>query len=78
MSTAELRNRLIEKIKKTKDEKILKEASRLLDLENEDIEVYKLNAAQKKAVNESREQIKNGQFLTEEAANKEIDEWLDK
>ncbi len=76
MSTAELRNRLIEKIKKTKDERILEEAFRLLDLENEDIEVYKLNDAQKKAINESREQIKNGQFLTEEAANKEIDEWL--
>lgn len=78
MSTAELRNRLIEKIKKTKDERILEEAYRLLDLENEDIEVYKLNDAQKKAINESREQIKNGQFLTEEAANKEIDEWLNK
>lgn len=75
MSTAELRNRLIEKIKKTKDERILEEASRLLDLENEEIEVYKLKDAQKKAINESREQIKKGQFLTEEAANKEIDEW---
>ena len=76
MSTAELRNRLIEKIKKTKDERILEEAYRLLDLENEDIEVYKLNDAQKKAISEAREQIKNGQYLTEEAANKEIDEWL--
>lgn len=52
MSTAELRNRIIEKIKKTKNEKILKEESRLLDLENGDIEVYKFNGAQKKAVNE--------------------------
>ena len=41
MSTAELRNRLIEKIKGTKDERILEEAFRLLDLEIEDIEVYK-------------------------------------
>ena len=78
MSTAELRNRIIEKIKKTKNEKILKEESRLLDLENGDIEVYKFNGAQKKAVNEQREQIKNGQLLKEEAANKEIDEWLNK
>ncbi len=78
MSTSELSNRLIEKIKETKDERILEEAYGLLDLENENIEVYKLNDAQKKAINESREQIKNGKFLTEEEANKEIDEWLNK
>ncbi len=39
MTTAELRNRLIEKIKKTKDERILKEAFLPLDFEIEDIEV---------------------------------------
>jgi hypothetical protein len=42
----------------------------------EDIEVYRLNYDQKKAISEAREQIGNGQFLTEEQANKEIDEWL--
>jgi hypothetical protein len=68
MSTAELRNRPIEKI--------LKEASRLLDLENGDIEVFKLNDAKKKEISEARGRIKKGKFLTEEAANKEIDEWL--
>jgi hypothetical protein len=79
MSTIELRKRLIEKIQKTQDDRILEEAFRLLELEtNEDIEIYKLNDDQKKAISEARQQIKNGQFLTEEQANKEIDEWLDK
>lgn len=78
MSTVELRKRLIDKIQKTKDERILEEAFRLLELETEDIEIYKLNDDQKKAINEARQQIKNGQFLTEEQANKEIDEWLNK
>jgi len=77
MSTVELRKRLIEKIQKTQDQRILEEAFRLLELETaEDIEIYRLNDDQKIAINEAREQITNGQFLTEEQANKEIDEWL--
>jgi predicted transcriptional regulator len=77
MSTVELIKRLIEKIQKTQDDRILEEAFRLLELETtEDIEIYKLNDDQKKAISEARQQIKNGQFLTEEQANKEIDEWL--
>jgi len=78
MSTTELRKRLIDKIQKTKDERILEEAYRLLELETEDIEIYRLNDDQKKAISEARQQIKNGQFLTEEQADKEIDEWLNK
>ena len=78
MLTIELRKKLIDKIKETQDERILQEAYRLLELETEDIEVYKLNDDQKKAISEARQQIKNGQFLTEEKANNEIDEWLKK
>ena len=76
MSTLELKKRLIDKIQNTQDNRILEEAYRLLELEMEDIEIYKLNEDQKKAISEARQQIKNGQFLTEELANKEINEWL--
>ena len=51
-------------------------ALRLLQLENEDMEVYKLSEEQKKAVNEAKQQIKNGQFLADDEANKDINEWL--
>jgi hypothetical protein len=78
MSTVELRKRLIDKIKITEDERILEEAYRLLELEMDDIEIYKLNADQKEVIREARQQIKDGQFLTEEQANNEIDEWLKK
>jgi len=78
MSTVELKKRLIDKIQTTKDERILEEAYRLLEIETEDIEIYKLNDDQKKAIIEARQQIKNGQFLTDEKANQEIDEWLNK
>lgn len=78
MSTIELRKRLIDKIQKTDNKDLLQEAYRLLELETEDIEVYKLSEDQKKAVNEARQQIKEGQFLTNDQADKEIDEWLNK
>ncbi len=78
MSTTELRKRLIEKIQETKDDRILEEAYKLLEMETEDMEFYKLNDDQKDAVHEAREQIKNGMFLTEEQANKEVDELLNR
>ena len=78
MSTVELRRRLIDKIQKTENKDLLAEAYRLLELETEDIEVYKLNDDQRKAINEAKQQINSGQFLTDEQSNKEIDEWLSK
>lgn len=78
MSTTELRKRLIDKIQKTDNEDILQEAYRLLELEAEDIEIYKLSNDQKKTVNEARQQIRGGQFLTNDKADKDIDEWLSK
>lgn len=78
MSTTELRKRLIEKIQKTDNKNILEEAYRLLERETEDIEVYELSHDQKKAVGEAKQQIKEGKFLTNDQADKEIDEWLSK
>jgi hypothetical protein len=39
-------------------------------------EVYQLTDNQLVIVNQASEQVRNGQFLTEEQANKEIDEWF--
>ncbi len=78
MSTVEIRKRLIDKIQNTQDGRILEEAYRLLDLEIEDADIYKLNESQKEAIAVARKQIKKGQFLTEDQANKEVDEWLNK
>lgn len=78
MSSAELKKRLIDKIQETDNKNLLEEAFRLLQLESEDIEVSKLSNEQKSAVNEAREQIKRGEFLTDDEANKDVDEWLNK
>ena len=78
MSTIELKERLIDKIQSTENQELLEEAFRLLELESDDIEVYKLSAEQLKSIKEAQDQIRNGQFLTDEQANKDIDEWLSK
>ena len=78
MSTVELRKKLIEKIQKTENSELLEEAYRLLDVGTEDMEIYKFSDEQRSAVAEGRQQIKDGKFLTEDEANREIDEWLGK
>ncbi|HZJ35888.1 MAG TPA: hypothetical protein VFD29_04620 [Gillisia sp.] len=78
MESMELKKRLIDKIQKSENNYLLEEAYRLLELETHDLEVYKLNDEQKSAVAEAREQIKNGQVLTDDKANQEIDSWLKK
>ncbi len=78
MSTIELRKRLIDTIQRTENESLLQDAYRLLSLESEDMEVFVLSGEQKEAVQEAKQQIKNGQFLTNDQADKEIDEWLSK
>jgi predicted transcriptional regulator len=78
MSTIELRKLLIEKIQLTNDHKLLEEATRLLEVEIEESDIYTLNDNQKAAIEEARKQIINGEYLTDEESNKEIDEWLSK
>ncbi len=78
MSTIELKQKLISKIQETVDDSLLEEALRLLNSESSEPEVLVLNKDQVNAVNEAQAQIKSGQFLSNEQANKEIDEWLNK
>ena len=78
MSTPELKKRLIDKIRRTKDPAILEEAYRLLEIETEDLGIYNLTDDQKSAIEEAQKQIKEGKFLTDDQANKDIDEWLKK
>ena len=78
MSTLELRKRLIDKIQKTDNVSLLREAYRLLEIEEEDLELYKLTEEHRSMVNEARQEIKNGKFLPDDEANNAIDEWLGK
>ena len=74
MSNRELQELLIEKIRKTDNNKLLEEASRLLNMEIDDSDVYILSEAEKADIEEAREQIKNGESFTHRQANQLINE----
>ena len=73
MSTAELKIDLINKIAKLKEVRIIEEIQRFLDFELDKGE-YKLSAGQRNRIQEAQKD----DVLTEEEANKEIEEWLKK
>jgi hypothetical protein len=77
MPDTTLKDKLINKIKETDDPVILEEVSHLFELQEPDT-IYEVNEPQKKAIGEARGQLKNNQTLTDEQANKDIDEWLNK
>jgi hypothetical protein len=78
MKTIEIKKKLINEINLSKNKGLLEEFYRFLNLENEIQETYKLNTEQKSAIAEAREQIENGDYLTNEQANQDIEEWLNK
>ena len=76
MSGIELKEKLINSINKTDNEELLHEVYRLLEIENDDIEIYKLSDEQRAAIALAQQQIKNGEFVTNQEADNEIEEWL--
>lgn len=76
MKTAEIREKLIREINSSHNKNLLEELYRYLDRENKTQKTYNLSDEQKLAIEEAREQINNGDYLTSEEANQEIDEWL--
>lgn len=78
MKTTEIKKKLINEINLSENKNLLEEFYHFLNLENEIHEIYKLNAEQNSAIVEAREQIRNDQYLTNEKANQEMDEWLNK
>jgi hypothetical protein len=77
MSTTDLKEQLINKIQETDDKALLEELSVLFELQEPDT-VYELNDEQKNKIKTGQEQIKSNQFLTDEEANKDVDQWLNK
>ena len=76
MSTLELQTQLISKIQATTDDDILEGVLSLLEFETEQDDVYILSEAQKLAIAKAKKQIENGEFYTDEEADKLTEEWL--
>jgi preprotein translocase subunit Sec63 len=72
----DLKQELIKRIQETTDQGRLEEIYRLLEINFDDQEVYKLSTEQKSAIEEAQKQIGNGEFLSDEQANEEVEEWL--
>lgn len=77
MKTVGIKKKLIDKINLSDNVDLLEEFYRFLNLENEAQETYKLSKEQHSAIAEARIQIENGDCLTNEQANQEIDKWLE-
>jgi len=75
MSTVELRHTIIEKLSHIEDASFLKAIKTIVESKVND-DVYKLSDFQKKRINASRDQIKNGKTISDEALQKEIKQWL--
>jgi secreted Zn-dependent insulinase-like peptidase len=81
MNTVALRKKIIGQIESTENINLLNDIQKLLGIEGskiEDAPYYHLNEGQKEAVLVAREEIKNGNYLTNEEANRDIDQWLNK
>ncbi len=77
MSTAELKKKLIDKIKDTEDKDVLQEAYQILNQDKKVVR-YKLSPGQVSAVREARAEIKKGKSLSNVQVDKEMDEWLNR
>lgn len=78
MTTRALKIQVIGKINQTSDHELIVDVYNLLENSSDDSEVYSLTDNHKNAIDAAIDQIKNGDFLTNEEANKEIDTWLNK
>jgi hypothetical protein len=77
MSVAELQKKLIEKINNTNDAALLEDIYSFIGID-EEVGTYQLSHSQLTIIEQSQQQIKDGQYFTNEEVNKEIDECLGK
>lgn len=78
MTTIEIKNQVIGKINQLTDNELLMDVYKLLNDSLEDSDVYKLSDNHKIAIDKAISQIDNGDFLSNDQSNREINEWLNK
>ena len=78
MSSLELKQKIIEKIESIEDDNLLAEIYRTLEISQADSGDFILTPAMRSALDEGLEDVKNGRVISNDEANKEIDEGLSK
>ena len=74
MTTIEIKNKVIGKINQSTDNELLMDVYKLLNKSFIDPEIYRLSENHKIAIDTAISQINNGDFLTGEQSNKEVNE----
>lgn len=75
MPSPSLKDKLINKLREIEDPALLAEVSNLFELQEPET-VYKTSSAQKKSIEEAKQQAKDGRIVDNEQSDKESDEWL--
>lgn len=78
MSTAELKNQIINKLNQINDEALLIDISRLIKMESEVEAVYHLSDDEKEAVELAFQDIDAGKTYSSSSANQLLQKWLKK
>jgi phosphopentomutase len=78
MSVTELQQKLIDKISTTDDVGLLEDIYSFIGIDEEVGKFYSLSDKQISSIEQSQQQIKDGNYFTNDDVNKEIDEWLEK
>ncbi|MVN20095.1 hypothetical protein [Mucilaginibacter arboris] len=78
MIDIELKEKLIAKIDSINNEELLNQLLRIIDLESKAHEVYDLSKEEAEAVNEGIAQLNKGMFISNEEANRQADQWLNR
>jgi hypothetical protein len=78
MSVTELQQKLIDKISTTNDVDLLEDIYSFIGIDEEVGKLYTLSDKQISSIEQSQQQIKDGNYFTNDDVNKEIDEWLEK
>jgi len=78
MVVSETKSNLIKNIRNSTNPYLLEEMARLMDMEQENLDVYVMSKEQTIAISEAKDQYKKGKTLTSDQADEEIDKWLEK
>ena len=78
MLTKEMKQQLIDKINSTTDDNILEEVYRILEVGIKEADRIVLSSEQKESIDKGIKDMEEGNYLSNEAANQEIEEWLKK
>ena len=76
MDKETFKQNLIKEIQATDNNELLEAIYWLLALDSDEFQSITLSEQEKRSITKGREDIRNGNALTEEQANNEIDEWL--